>query len=65
MANSYGFNGEIPSTAVAGEYDSENGEWTGKFYFSREEAESAEQEILDDDSLSLEEVNASGWVGSK
>lgn len=65
MANSYGFDGSIPGGAIAGVYDSENGEWTGKFYFSIEEAKVAEQEIMDDESLSLEEVNDSGWVGSK
>lgn len=65
MTNSYGFDGNIPEESIAGVYDSENGEWTGHFFFSKEEAKEGEKEILDDDSLSVEEVNDSGWVGSK
>lgn len=65
MANSYGFDGNVPEGAIAGVYDSENGEWTGTFYFSSEDAENAEKEFLEQESLSLEEVNNSGWIGSK
>jgi hypothetical protein len=64
-SNSRGFNGNIPEGAIAGKYDSFNGEWTGSFYFNREEAEKAEKEILENEALSIDEVNNSGWVGSK
>jgi hypothetical protein len=65
MTNSYGFNGIIPDGSIAGVYDSQNGEWTGSFFFSIFDAEKGEKEILSDEALSVEEVNDSGWVGSK
>ncbi len=61
MTNSYGFNGDVPDTAIAGMYDYLNGEWTGAFYFSVAEAEAAEKEILDNDAYGLEEVDQSDW----
>jgi hypothetical protein len=65
MTNSYGFNGSVPDGAVAGVYDSENGEWTGDFFFTVKEAEEAEKELMDNDALSMESVNDSGWIGAK
>ena len=65
MTNSYGFDGNIPDEAIAGIYDCLNGEWTGSFCFTQEEAESAEKEIMNEEALSLEEANNSGWIGSK
>lgn len=38
MVNSYGFDGTIPETAIAGEYDSENGCFTGRFFDNFDEA---------------------------
>ena len=37
MANSYGCDG-VPEDALYGDYDCFNGEWTGVFYFTREDA---------------------------
>ena len=59
--NSRGFNDEFPESAIAAKYDSYNGEFTGEFYFSVEEAEKTESE-MDGDQYSAEEVNESGWV---
>ncbi|MCW6037029.1 hypothetical protein K4A83_12235 [Spirulina subsalsa FACHB-351] len=59
LRRSNGFNATISDGAVTGVYDSENGEFTGQFYFSQQKAE---KEIMDEDALSLEEVNDSGWV---
>lgn len=61
MTNSRGFNNKFPKDAVAAKYDSYNGEFTGEFYFSVQEAELAEQE-MDGEQYSAEEVNDSGWV---
>ena len=46
--NSYGFDGEIPEGAEFGTFDEENGEWTGTFFFSTEDAEAAERELRED-----------------
>lgn len=35
--NSYGVS-EVPADAVYGEYDSENGEWTGKWFYDEQTA---------------------------
>lgn len=59
--NSYGFNKEFPKSAIAAKYDNCNGEFTGEFYFSIEEAEKAEEE-MDGNQYSAEEINDSGWV---
>jgi hypothetical protein len=56
MANSYGFNGNIPEDAIAGVYDSLNGEWTGQWFFSEEDARAAEDEILGKEALSIESI---------
>ena len=39
MANSYGFDGVFPEGFPWGLYSPENGEWTGLFYQSKDEAE--------------------------
>ena len=63
--SSYNFDGIIPVNAIAGEYDSQNGEFTGRFFYTLEDAEKAEKRIISNSALSVEEVNESGWVGSK
>jgi hypothetical protein len=65
MTNSYGFSGDIPDDAIAGLHDNQNGEWTGSFYFSQKDAKHKEELMGSNDTLSIEEVNDSGWVGAK
>lgn len=64
MPNSYGFQGDIPGGAIAGLYDTSNGEWTGAFYFTEADAQRAKDEI-DDAAYSVKAVNNSEWVGSE
>lgn len=71
--NSYGFNGTIPNKAIAAEYDSDNGEYTGKFYFSGDDVpENAIPvygvsyfqlgEVVEYDPLFLKEADAINYV---
>lgn len=53
MSNSYGFDGNIPKDALYGDYDSENGEWTGIFYTTLEDAQAAAEELDDDERLGV------------
>jgi hypothetical protein len=55
-ANSYGFDGNIPTNALYGEYDTENGEWTGTFYNSLEDAQAAAKELKDDPRVGIVSV---------
>ena len=48
MPNSYGFDGNIPANAIYGVYDSENGEWTGKFFSNEADAQEAANELKGD-----------------
>ena len=54
MTNSYGFNGEFPEGAIAGEYDYKKGEWTGKFFFTRDEIEDYAAEQKERETLGIE-----------
>lgn len=71
--NSYGFNGVIPDKAIAAEYNSENGEYTGQFYFLGDDIpETASPvygvncfqlgEVVVYDKLFLKEANAIKYV---
>jgi hypothetical protein len=53
MANSYGFNGDIPVDALYGVYDGVNGEWTGKFFYDAESAQAAANSLADDPILGI------------
>ena len=53
MTNSYGFDGNIPDNASYGVYDTENGEWTGTFYYSKEDAQAAADDLSNDPRLGV------------
>ena len=55
-ANSYGFDGNIPANALYGVYDPENGEWTGNFFSTEEDAQKAADELKDDPCLGVVSV---------
>jgi hypothetical protein len=50
MSNSYGFNGDIPESALYGWYDNANGEWLGLFFSDKKEALQA---ALDNDDKNI------------
>ena len=56
MANSYGFDGNIPADALYGVYDSENGEWTGHFFNDRKDAQKTADELENDPRLGVVSV---------
>lgn len=63
MSNSYGFDGNIPSTALYGIYDTDNGEWMGDFQYYLEEAKKVAEELRDDPRLNVISVADEGdWL---
>lgn len=45
MANSYGFDGNIPEHAGYGVYDADNGEWVGRFFCDLESAQAEANDL--------------------
>ena len=55
-ANSYGFDGNIPEDAIYGAYDCANGEWTGHFYATLEDAQAAANDLGADEVVGIVSV---------